>query len=54
MARHKVCGTVDLPEPGEAKRFPVDGRIIEGRWELSVPDRTTWELDFQITYRKTI
>ena len=34
--------------------FREDGRIIEGRWELSVPDRTTWELDFQITYRKTI
>ena len=28
MARHKVCGTVDLPEPGEAKRFPVDGRLV--------------------------
>ena len=34
--------------------FRDDGRIIECRWELSVPDRTTWELDFQITYRKTI
>ena len=28
MARHKVCGTVDLPVPGEAKRFPVDGRLV--------------------------
>jgi len=30
-----------------------DGRTIEGRWESS-PDGTTWELDFPITYRKTI
>jgi 3-phenylpropionate/trans-cinnamate dioxygenase ferredoxin component len=28
MARHKVCRTVDLPEPGEVKRFPVDGRLV--------------------------
>jgi len=28
MAKVRVCATSDVPEPGEAKRFPVDGRLV--------------------------
>lgn len=28
MARVKVCNVADVPKPGEAKRFPVDGRLV--------------------------
>ena len=28
MARLKVCDVADVPAPGEAKRFPVDGRLV--------------------------
>jgi hypothetical protein len=31
--------------------FGADGRIISGRWETST-DGATWELDFDLTYRK--
>jgi 3-phenylpropionate/trans-cinnamate dioxygenase ferredoxin component len=26
--RVKVCAAADVPPPGEAKRFPVDGRLV--------------------------
>ena len=28
MTRVRVCSTDDLPAEGEAKRFPVDGRLV--------------------------
>jgi hypothetical protein len=31
--------------------FSDDGRTIEGTWETS-PDGTSWEKDFDLTYRK--
>jgi hypothetical protein len=31
--------------------FSVDGGAISGRWETS-QDGSTWELDFDLTYRK--
>jgi hypothetical protein len=31
--------------------FSDDGRTIEGTWEIS-HDGTTWEKDFDLTYRK--
>ena len=27
-AKIRVCAAADVPEPGEAKRFPVDGRLV--------------------------
>ncbi len=32
-------------------RFSADGRVIEGAWEIC-HDGTTWEHDFDLTYRK--
>ena len=26
--RMRLCSTADIPEPGEARRFPVDGRLV--------------------------
>ena len=28
MTRWKLCDVSDVPEPGEARRFPVDGRLV--------------------------
>jgi 3-phenylpropionate/trans-cinnamate dioxygenase ferredoxin subunit len=28
MARVRVCSTEDVPPAGEARRFPVDGRLV--------------------------
>jgi 3-phenylpropionate/trans-cinnamate dioxygenase ferredoxin subunit len=28
MPRIRICSTADAPAPGEAKRFPVDGRLV--------------------------
>ena len=41
--------------PGFSQRyagtFSEDGSTIEGRWEISTDD-STWEPDFDLTYRR--
>ena len=44
----------DSPDPFPQRfsaRFSDDGKIIAGRWEKAL-DGTTWEIDFDLTYRK--
>jgi hypothetical protein len=33
-------------------RFSDDGRTIEGHWDASTDEGSTWELDFHLTYRR--
>jgi hypothetical protein len=43
----------DSPDPFPqrfAGFFSQDGKTINGRWEKA-PDGTTWETDFDLTYR---
>ena len=45
----------DSPDPFPQRftaTFSEDGRTITGRWEKA-EDGTTWETDFDLTYRKT-
>jgi hypothetical protein len=35
-----------------AGRFSADGRTIEGAWETSHDEGSTWEHDFDVTFRK--
>ena len=32
--------------------FSADGRTIEGRWEKSDDGDASWELDFELSYRR--
>jgi hypothetical protein len=34
-------------------RFSDDGRSIEGGWEISHDKGTTWEIDFELNYRRS-
>jgi hypothetical protein len=33
-------------------RFSDDGQVIEGRWEISHDTGSTWETDFDLSYRR--